>query len=171
MDEWRQLKPLEWCKYVNKEVKVTAHEKQQHNGWVFTVDPVSASIVLVTFQEKGGTPTVRVVTGHAVQEGEVLQEGNEEMAGRLRVVFTPPGARALGPEEVRRRKESLRLWLEKNRIPVEEEGEMLRVANVLTVSAPYGAEDCSSSNEIILARVQSLVESNPDSSPDQPANS
>uniref|UniRef100_A0AAZ3QF64 AD domain-containing protein n=1 Tax=Oncorhynchus tshawytscha TaxID=74940 RepID=A0AAZ3QF64_ONCTS len=127
------------------------------------------SIVLVTFQEKGGTPTVRVVTGHAVQEVEVLQEGNEETAGQLRVIFTPPGAHALGPEEVRHRKERLRLWLEKNRIPVEEKGEMLCVANVLTVSAPYGAEDCSSSNEIILARVQSLVESNPDSTPDQPA--
>ncbi|KAL1006180.1 hypothetical protein UPYG_G00068910 [Umbra pygmaea] len=171
MDQWRQLKPLEWCKYVNKEVKVKANEKQQYVGWVFTVDPVSASIVLVTFQEKGGTSTVRVVMGHAVQEVEVLQEGNDETAKQLRNLFMPQGARDLSTEELRFKKESLRQWLEKNRIPVEEEGEMLRVANVLSVGAPYGAEDCSSSNEIILARVQSLVENNPGLTLEQPANS
>ncbi|XP_010896864.1 gem-associated protein 6 [Esox lucius] len=171
MVEWRQLKPLEWCKYVNKKVKVTAHEKHQFDGWVFTVDPVSASIVLVTFQEKGGTATVRVVTGHAVQEVEILQEGNEETARRLRDTFMPLGGQVLSLEELRCRKESLRMWLEKNRIPVEEEGETLRVANVLTVSAPYGAENCSSSNEIILARVQNLMEGNPGLTLQQPSNS
>ncbi|KAJ8002160.1 hypothetical protein DPEC_G00176940 [Dallia pectoralis] len=171
MVEWRQLKPLEWCKYVNKKVKVTAQEKHQYDGWVFTVDPVSASIVLVTVQEKGGTATVRVVTGHAVLEVEVLQEGSEETACWLRDVFTPPGGRILSPEDLRCRKESLRLWLEKNRIPVEEEGETLRVANVLTVSAPYGAGNCSSSNEIILARVQCVIESNPGLALQEPDNS
>ncbi|XP_046899957.1 gem-associated protein 6 [Hypomesus transpacificus] len=165
--KWRQLKPLEWGAYVNKEVKVTSHEKQQYQGWVFTVDPVSASIVLVNMLEKG-TAVAVVVMGHAVEEVEVLQEGNEAISERMRDVFTPQGAQTLCMNELKHRKDSLRVWLEKNRIPVEEEGETLKIANVLTVSPPYGVENCSSPNEIILARVQSLVESNPGG--EQPAN-
>lgn len=34
--------PQEWFKFVNQEVKVSTQDKQQHEGFVFTVDPVSA---------------------------------------------------------------------------------------------------------------------------------
>lgn len=165
--KWRQLKPLEWGTFVNKKVKVTAQEKQQRQGWVYTVDPVSASIVLVDFPEKDKA-VVWVVMGHAVEEVEVLQEQDEEITQCMRAAFTPQGVKTLGVAELKYRKDSLHGWLEKNRIPVEVEGETLKVANVLTISAPYGAENCSSPNEIILARIQSLVESNPGS--EQPAN-
>ena len=115
-----------------------------------------------------GTAVAVVVMGHAVEEVEVLQEGNEAISERMRDVFTPQGAQTLCMNELKHRKDSLRVWLEKNRIPVEEEGETLKIANVLTVSPPYGVENCSSPNEIILARVQSLVERNPGG--EQPAN-
>ncbi|KAI1896935.1 hypothetical protein AGOR_G00100010 [Albula goreensis] len=160
MNEWCQKNPLEWNKYINKEVKVTADEKQQYQGWVFTVDPVSASVVLVNFQNTGKI-SVAVVMGHAVEGVEVLQEGDDTMAGRLSAVFMPEGWQVLSKEELERKKGCLRAWLEKNLIPVTEEGETLRVAGVLTVNPPYDPKDCSSSNEIILSRVQSLVESNP----------
>ncbi|KAG7492935.1 hypothetical protein MATL_G00019620 [Megalops atlanticus] len=162
MNEWRQKKPLEWHKYVNKEVKVTADEKQQYQGWVFTVDPVSASIVLVNFMETGKA-SITAVMGHAVEEVKILREGDDAMAGRLNSVFMPERSKVLSKEELQCKKERVRAWLEKNRIPVTEEGEMLCVAGVLTVNPPYGPEDCSSSNEIILSRVQSLLESNPGS--------
>ncbi|XP_072516684.1 gem-associated protein 6 [Salminus brasiliensis] len=160
MSDWCNMMPQEWSKYVNHEVKVTAHDKQQHEGWVLTVDPVSASVVLVAFQEKGGA-CVRVVLGHAVREVQVLREGDEETEKKLRSLLTPAGNQVFSAEELKERKESLRVWLEKNLVPVTDEGDVLRVANVLAISAPYGAEQCTSSNEIILARVQSLVESNP----------
>ncbi|KAL6468849.1 hypothetical protein MHYP_G00223730 [Metynnis hypsauchen] len=159
-DWWCSMMPQEWRKFVNHEVKVTAHDNQQHEGWVFTVDPVSASVVLVAFQEKGGA-CVKVVLGHAVREVQVLREGDEEMEKKLKSLFTPTGSQSFSTKELKERKESLRSWLEKNLIPVTDEGDVLRVANVLTISAPYGAEQCISSNEIILARVQSLVDSNP----------
>ncbi|KAM4603452.1 gem-associated protein 6 [Polymixia lowei] len=159
MCEWILLKPLNWEKYVNKLVNVTAHG-QQHRGWLFTVDPVTASVVLVSFRDAGGAE-VRVVMGHAVQQVEILQDGDEEITSRLRAVFVRQAERPLSSEELRQRREDLRRWLEKNRIPVEEQGDALRVADVLTVNAPYRASDCCSSNEIILARVQSLVEGNP----------
>uniref|UniRef100_A0A8C4TLY2 Gem-associated protein 6 Sm-like domain-containing protein n=1 Tax=Erpetoichthys calabaricus TaxID=27687 RepID=A0A8C4TLY2_ERPCA len=42
MNEWCKKTPLEWQALLHKELKVCAHEKQQHQGWLFTVDPVSA---------------------------------------------------------------------------------------------------------------------------------
>ncbi|XP_066503915.1 gem-associated protein 6 [Hoplias malabaricus] len=159
MSDWSRMKPQEWQKYLNHEVKVTGIDKQQSEGWVFTVDPVSASVVLVSFQEKG-EPCVKVVLGHAVREMEVIREGDGEMEKKLRSLFMQVGGQAFSAEELKERKEDLRRWLEENLIPVTVEGDVLQVANVLTISAPYGAEQCSSSNEIILARVQSLVESN-----------
>ncbi|XP_071754892.1 gem-associated protein 6 [Centroberyx gerrardi] len=158
---WPLLGPLDWLHYVNKKVKVKAREEQLHRGWLLTVDPVSASVVLVSFGEAGGA-SVRVVMGHAVQEVEVLQEADRQTAERLRGVLLPRRAARLDPEEARRRRESVRRWLERNRVPVEQEGEALRVAGALTVQPPYGAEDCRSSNEIILARIQKLLEENPE---------
>ncbi|KAI4902226.1 hypothetical protein NFI96_025314 [Prochilodus magdalenae] len=160
MSDWCNMMPQQWRKYINHEVKVAAHDKQQYEGWVFTVDPVSASVVLVAFQENGGA-RVKVVLGHAVREVHVLREGDEEMEKKLKSFFMPASSQAFSAKELKERKENLRTWLEKNLIPVTEEGDVLRVANVLTISAPYGTEQCISNNEIILARVQNLVESNP----------
>uniref|UniRef100_A0A667WWF4 Gem (nuclear organelle) associated protein 6 n=1 Tax=Myripristis murdjan TaxID=586833 RepID=A0A667WWF4_9TELE len=152
MDTWPLLGPLDWQHYVNKEVKVKAREQQQqHRGWLLTVDPVSASVVLLSFGEAGGA-SVRVVMGHA----------DERTAELLRSAFLPRRSRSFGPEELRRRRESARRWLERNRVPVQEDGEALRVAGVLTVEPPYGPEDCSGSNEIILSRVQRLLQGNPE---------
>lgn len=115
--------------------------------------------MLVTFPEDRAH--VQVVLGHAVESVEVLQDGDRGNTLHLASIFSVHGANTLSPEELRRRRESLRQWIEKNHIPVKEEGEMLRVANVLTISSPYSVDDCCSSNEIILSRVQSLVQSNP----------
>ncbi|XP_076879595.1 gem-associated protein 6 [Brachyhypopomus gauderio] len=161
MSEWCDMIPQEWHKYVNQEVKITARDKQQHEGWVFTVDPVSASVVLVTFPEAGGA-CVTVVLGHAVKEVQVIRGGDDEIARRLTSLFMPSGCQTFTSQKLKERKDNLRAWLEKNLVPVTDDGEVLRVANVLTISAPYGVEQCISSNEIILARVQSLVQSNPE---------
>lgn len=157
MSDWRKLRPLEWNTYIHQEVLVTAHEKQQVRGWVYTVDPVSASLVLVQFGASSQA-SVTVVMGHAVEQVEILQGAGQDTAQRLSSVFQPQAKVALSPARLETRRESLRLWLEQNRVPVQEDGKTLKVAGVLTISAPYGAQDCSSPNEIILARVQELLE-------------
>lgn len=40
--DWCRLGPLQWCRYVNKQVAVKAGKDVQHRGWLLTVDPVSA---------------------------------------------------------------------------------------------------------------------------------
>ncbi|XP_030599017.1 gem-associated protein 6 [Archocentrus centrarchus] len=153
--DWPLLGPLRWLHYVNKQVKVRTGKGDEHSGWLLSVDPVSASAVLLTFSETAAS--VRVVMGHAVKEVEVLREADEVTAERLRAALLPPSLPSLDPEELRRRRGGVRRWLQENRVPVEEQGEQLTVAGVLTITAPYTAEDCSSSNQIILDRIQRLI--------------
>ncbi|XP_027520377.1 gem-associated protein 6 isoform X2 [Corapipo altera] len=160
MNDWQKKSPLDWETYVNKLVKVIAIEKHEYEGWVLTVDPVSASIVLAAFPENEKV-SISVVMGHAVQEVEILKEGDSEMKQRLSRIFAPKESKAYSPEELEKRKNDLKTWLETNHIPVTEQGELGRtlcVAGVLTIDPPYGPEQCSSSNEIILSRVQGLVQ-------------
>ncbi|NXR15124.1 GEMI6 protein, partial [Semnornis frantzii] len=160
MNDWQKKSPLDWEKYLNKMVKVAAVEKLEYEGWVVTVDPVTASIILATFLEDDKV-SISVVLGHAVQEVEILKEGDDEMRQQLSSLFTPEESKAYSPEELEKRKSSLKTWLETNHIPVTEQSEpggRLCVAGVLTIDPPYGPEECSSSNEIILDRVQGLIQ-------------
>ncbi|KFP76270.1 PREDICTED: gem-associated protein 6 [Acanthisitta chloris] len=160
MNDWQRKSALDWASYVNKLVKVVAVEKHEYEGWVVTVDPVSTSIVLATFLENEEV-SISVVMGHAVQEVEILKEEDSEMKQRLSCIFTPEESKAYSPEELEKRKKDLKTWLETNHIPVTEQGKSGRtlcVAGVLTIDPPYGPEECSSSNEIILSRVQGLIQ-------------
>ncbi|XP_064002337.1 gem-associated protein 6 [Pogoniulus pusillus] len=160
MNDWQKKSPLDWETYLNKMVKVAAVEKLEYEGWVVTVDPVTASIVLATFLEDDEV-SISVVLGHAVQEVVILKEGDDEMKQRLSSIFAPEESKAYSPEELEKRKNSLKTWLETNHIPVTEQSESggrLCVAGVLTIDPPYGPEECSSSNEIILSRIQGLIQ-------------
>ncbi|XP_026131714.1 gem-associated protein 6-like [Carassius auratus] len=160
MLQWIHRSPQHWHEFINHEVCVTNRDQQRFEGRVFTVDPVSASVVLVSVQENE-CPSVRVILGHAVTDVQILRRGTEETERQMKSVFLPDRAQDLSAEELKSRRESVRLWLEKNRVPVTEDGELLCVANALTISAPYRPGDCSSTSEIILSRIQSLVEKLP----------
>ncbi|KAM4750663.1 gem-associated protein 6 [Anableps anableps] len=162
---WLHSGPQLWLRCVHRQVKVKAGKQgEEHRGWLLTVDPVSHSVVLVNFREDGAS--VRVVLGHAVEHVEVLQEADPDMEERLQSFFLPPQTLSLDPEELRRRRSGVCGWLQKNRVPVEEDGNELRVAGVLTIRAPYRAEDCCSSNQIILDRIQKLIRVQPDPVPE-----
>ncbi|XP_008592700.1 PREDICTED: gem-associated protein 6 [Galeopterus variegatus] len=160
MSEWMKKGPLEWQDYIYKEVRVTASEKNEYQGWVLTTDPVSANIVLVNFLEDGSM-SVTGIMGHAVQTVETVSEGDHRVREKLMHLFMSGDCKAYSLEDLEKRKNSLKKWLEKNHIPITEQGDSQRtlcVAGVLTIDPPYGPENCSSSNEIILSRVQDLIQ-------------
>ncbi|XP_004466065.1 gem-associated protein 6 [Dasypus novemcinctus] len=160
MSEWMKKSPLEWQDYTYKEVRVTASEKNEYKGWVLATDPVSANIVLVNFLEDGSM-SVTGVMGHAVQSVETVNEGDQRVREKLVHLFMTGDCKAYSLEDLEKRKNSLKTWLEKNHIPITEQGDSQRtlcVAGVLTIDPPYGPENCSSSNEIILSRVQDLIQ-------------
>ncbi|XP_075718909.1 gem-associated protein 6 [Rhinoderma darwinii] len=157
---WIDKTPLEWQSYVNKEVTVLADEKNEYQGWVVTIDPVSASVVLVTFEDDQKT-SVRMVMGHAVQKVEILKESDEVTKHKLINLFNLQGSSTYNKEDLETKKLNLKSWLQQNNIPVTEQGESMRtlcVAGVLTVDPPYSPENCNSTNEIILSRIQGLIQ-------------
>lgn len=58
-------------------------------------------------------------------------------------------------------RERLKEWLAKNLVPFEESGECLKLAGQLTINPPYGIENCISSNEMVLYKIQKLIERMP----------
>ncbi|XP_051939945.1 gem-associated protein 6 [Hippocampus zosterae] len=155
---WLHLGPLQWTTYVDKELRVTVgKEAKVLAGWLLTVDPVSASLVLVSFGEADGPAVVQVVMGHAVRRVEVQREADAAAARRLPELFPPPPPAGADPL----RRAAVRRWLESNRVPVEERGDRLRVAGALTLAPPYGPDDCSGANAVVLERVRKLLEGQP----------
>lgn len=114
----------------------------------------------MTFLEDGSL-SVTGVMGHSVQTVEVVSEGDHRVREKLMRLFTSGNCEGYSPEDLEKRKNSLKKWLEKNHVPVTEQGDTPRtlcVAGVLTVDPPYAPENCSSSNEIILSRVRDLIQ-------------
>ena len=155
--------PSEWMQYIYKEVCVVTEAGTSYTGRVYTIDPVSQSIVLVSFD--GDTVSrIRAVMGHSVQHVVVVDENTDKYKEALDSLFRTKDHVALSPDELSERKEKLRLWLLKNRIPVSVSGEnsdVLMIADALSIQAPYNAESCQSTNEIILGRIQGLITSMP----------
>ncbi|XP_078714863.1 gem-associated protein 6 [Lampetra fluviatilis] len=163
---WSELSPLRWQELLHKHVRVCADEGVQREGWVYTVDPVSASIMLVTRPSPGSPElTLCTVMGHAVRSVvETQAPGGDAAAATSEcpsMLFRPAARHlpSLGAEEVASRRQALLVWLRRNHVPVEERGDELLVAGgALSVAPPYGPDDCSSANEIILERVRRLVQ-------------
>jgi len=57
--------------YVNKRCSVTTTDKCVHTGIVYTVDPVSESVVLID-ETAGSDPRLKFVIGHSVKKIDVL---------------------------------------------------------------------------------------------------
>ncbi|XP_029645897.2 gem-associated protein 6 [Octopus sinensis] len=141
---------------------------------------------------------VCVIPGHAVVDVAVLQEddndagnsGNgpkdsdyEKIKARLDALFLNSKNSQLGfgdsgnmgietshlsEEALSERKDKLKSWMLKNRLPVQEQKgqdgdkpKCLCVAGAVTILPPYGPGNCCSTNEIILSRIQNLIRNMP----------
>uniref|UniRef100_A0A8C6ZL36 Gem-associated protein 6 Sm-like domain-containing protein n=1 Tax=Nothoprocta perdicaria TaxID=30464 RepID=A0A8C6ZL36_NOTPE len=58
MNDWQRKSPLDWQGYVDKQVKVAAAEKHEYEGWVLTVDPVSANLLGIKIACRGSVPVL-----------------------------------------------------------------------------------------------------------------
>ncbi|KAK3585163.1 hypothetical protein CHS0354_001786 [Potamilus streckersoni] len=154
--------PEEWMQYVYKQVSITTDDERDHIGWVYTVDPVSETFVLVRFS--GEKYKLELVFGHAVRTVTILNDSTETNKERLDRLFRYDTFNNLSQEELKKKQKLLKLWLCKNRIPVTvsgSNGELLTVSDALIIKPPYGPEDCCGTNEIILGRIQGLIKNMP----------
>jgi len=155
--------PSDWKNLVYQIVEVTTEDGQSHIGAVYTVDPVSETVVLVTENNEGDLQ-LNVVMGHAVQSTEVRGECEAGLREKMEKLFKPAALLQLSKDELGKRKTQLRSWLLKNRIPIEvcaDNEEVLSISDVLFIEPPYSVTNCRSTNEIVLGRVQGLIKNMP----------
>ncbi|XP_046388622.1 gem-associated protein 6-like isoform X2 [Ischnura elegans] len=140
--------PVHLRKLVDCVVKVTSVDGKQSLGLVYTIDPVSNSVVLLKTDG-----SAEVIVGHSVKHIEpsyceitiphlnILSQEKEEVDGKVC--------------EASRVK--LKNWLLENRIPIEEEGDVLVVNNILKIYPPYGCDQCVCTNTVMLDKVHRLI--------------
>lgn len=164
--EWKsQLSPVSLAKFVNKKVSVLLSDGSSRDGWVYTVDPVTRSIVLLQVNERTFNSGLAFIIGHAIKAVDVqsVDESKEACPDFDKIINTRKNCN-YSDEDLQQRKSDLKSWLEKNRIPVtEKNGAVLSVMDVLSIEPPYEMDCCRCSNEIILDRIQRLVRSMPSS--------
>ncbi|KAK7930315.1 hypothetical protein WMY93_006710 [Mugilogobius chulae] len=164
--DWSSLGPAHWSALTHKHVSVRADNGHELRGHVVTVDPVSASLVLL---DSGGSK-VHVVLGHSVKQVQIQdqdQDQDPEQKTRLETLFTDSDPAQNQSLDLDRARTRLLDWIHLNRVPVEVQGAGLVVAGgVVTVNPPFRAKDCVGLNQVVLDRVQRLIRNQP-RDPDQ----
>lgn len=149
--------------YVYKLVEVKTVEDRAYIGWVYTVDPVSESFVLVTLDESYQPDSLHLILGHAVRNIKVLNDATPSLKQLLDRLFrNKPATEDVKNLEEKRQK--LKAWLMQNRVPFAMTGEsnnVFTIMDAVTIFPPYGAADCQSTNEIVLERIQMLIQAMP----------
>ncbi|KAK7077979.1 hypothetical protein SK128_006095 [Halocaridina rubra] len=149
---------------VHGKVEIVTKDEQQHVGWVYTIDPVSESAILVSFQNDSEAE-VTFVSGYNISSITVLEE-------RL-----PPGlAKSIdglfrkkqvyySSKEITERRESLSVWLSDNRVPYSIKEDMsIEVLQSATIHPPYEPGSIQCTNEVVLDKVMKLVQQMPGTS-------
>jgi len=154
--------PSDWIQFVGTNVEIVTRDGGMHKGSVYTVDPVSGSIVLANSNPPTEQLNMKIILGHAIRScTPLLTQGTSVNMDKL---FKPKLPTDISSTELKLSQERLRSWFLKNRVPVvvcERDRSALVVADVLRIEAPYTAEDCISTNEIVLGRIQGLIKNMP----------
>lgn len=160
--------PADWMKWVDREVQINTEDGEVHIGHVYTVDPVSESIVLITQLDDGleasSSLSLKLLIGASVTDVKVISDCAEKVKQKFNQLFRPAENLNLNEEDLNRRKLKLKAWLEKHRLPVTLggiSGQYLTVADAITVQSPYTEDSCISTNEIVLSRIQGLIKNMP----------
>ncbi|XP_078052719.1 gem-associated protein 6 [Augochlora pura] len=143
--------PILFKSYVGKEVNILNKDDSTVSGIVYTVDPVSESIVLLQGCQQNH---LRLVFGHAIKNIEVCSD----IVHELPTLFMNPQA-CLLQSTLDERKNAVVKMLRENRFPVKEKENILMIEDVLSIKPPYKPDDCISANSIILGRIQNLLSS------------
>jgi len=155
--------PSHWMKCIGTSVEIVTRDGCYHTGSVYTVDPVSESIVLANIPaDKSDTLNMKIILGHAIRSWTPLS--NDGPTLNMDNLFKPKELTNISSVKIKQLQERLRSWLLKNRLPVNactEDPSVLIVADILRIEAPYTAENCVCTNEIVLGRIQGLIKNMP----------
>lgn len=156
----------EWMKLVNNKVRAYTEDGQVYTGYVYTIDPVSECVVLVSpFEEsKPQNISMKLLMGPSIRSIDIISGTSSIIKSQFEHLFRPAAEEKFTSEELKSRMQKLQSWLEQNRLPVATsgmDGQFLTIADALTIRPPYTENSCLSTNEIILSRIQALIRSMP----------
>ncbi|XP_075225978.1 gem-associated protein 6-like [Lycorma delicatula] len=143
--------PVNMKQMINKEVEVK-YDSKKIVGTVYTIDPVSNMVALM-IKNKNNNIDMHLILGPHIESLKLI--GPSEFI--MEDIFKDKNVIELADEEKSCRRKKLKLWLQSNMIPIIEEGDILKLKDVLTIQPPYGFNDCVSENEIILEKIQNLI--------------
>ncbi|CAK9811532.1 Gem-associated protein 6 [Anthophora quadrimaculata] len=141
--------PLLFKSYIGMEVNILIEDDTTISGIVYTVDPVSESVVLLQNDQQN---RLKIVFGHAIKNVKICSDKSV----KLPELFTNTPTNIL-PSIVQERKSAVIRLLKENRFSVKEENDILTIENVLSIKSPYEPADCICANSIILGRIQNLL--------------
>ncbi|XP_011706230.1 PREDICTED: gem-associated protein 6-like isoform X2 [Wasmannia auropunctata] len=127
--------PILFHSYIGKKVKITMQDENIYCGIVYTVDPVSESIVLLQ-SKTSKQHRLKIIFSHAIQNVEVTLEA--EMF--LPELFLSSPAK-LSQVMVTKRKDTIMQLLLDNRFPVKEEKDILWIEDTVLIEPPYYPEN------------------------------
>ncbi|KAK3870246.1 hypothetical protein Pcinc_024510 [Petrolisthes cinctipes] len=154
--------PVYYYSLLNCYVVVQTTDGKEHTGWVHTVDPVSASVILVQFEDSGTGKEVTFVSGHNVSSVKILEKDRPPgIDTTINSLFRKEQVK-YSNKELTAKREALCVWLSENRVPYTVKDDLsIEVLQAALIRQPYGAEDVQCMNEVVLDNVMKLVQRMP----------
>ncbi|XP_034257061.1 gem-associated protein 6-like [Thrips palmi] len=151
--------PLHLKSFVNSFVEVKTNLGSSYKGFVYTIDPVSESIILLKRQDD--RISMDIIVGHAVTSISRITVTEDVSSEPIPDEMLFVSGEQISEEEAESRRVQLKAWLCANHIPVVEDGNMLVMEDVIVIDSPYGLNQCLVSNDVIMERVHKLLKQMP----------
>jgi len=180
-----EFDPVLWKRELGKYIGVELLDGTKYKGRFHSMDTRSLDIAILEMAEVNSIETckgVRIILGHAISR--VRADEKEEAVGEeLHLLnFNPfpefneeksKFEEEFSEEEAIARQERLRTLFSQHRVPYSEEGtsqesspghsndmsrHIFRVLGCLSVGWPYNSNACHCTNEIVLSRIQALLQ-------------
>lgn len=156
-EEFVKLSPSSLAQFIDQHVTFTLCDGRKISGFVYTIDPVSYCVVMVQNNDEN----ITFIMGHSVKLIARTEHDGHQESIKFMDSFVNRDNKLYSKDELIDKKEKLKDWLSKNRIPVQEKDDRLHVMGLLWIEQPYDSESCRCTNEIVLNRVRNLIENIP----------
>ncbi|CAF1219520.1 unnamed protein product [Rotaria magnacalcarata] len=145
---------------IDNRVKIECADQRNYSGRVYTIDPLTQSIVLIDDTSN----RVHIVLRPDIIQLIILDRNQSQQSHRD--PFLPSNATTTATnqdESIRDRLGKIRKFLSSKRIPFQEKLEennsitLLIQNGIVQINAPYTHENISGTNEIVLSRIKLLL--------------
>ncbi|UJR13319.1 hypothetical protein I4U23_000337 [Adineta vaga] len=143
---------------INVRVQIECHGQRNYSGRVYTIDPLTQSIVLID----DSSNRVHIVLRPDIIQLKILDRNSSDQS--FKDPFQPTTSISIqNDESVSTRLDNLRSFLSSKRIPYQEKQEdnqritLLIQNGLVQINAPYTSETIIGTNEIVLSRIKFLL--------------